>query len=163
MSRRRKPVGLVALVGTGPGDPGLLTVRAVEALRSADVVAADTELFGDLINEYAPGAEVVDARVADAELAKSLVRVAKEGRRVLHVGTDDPLLTETDFATAIARGGVPFEVVPGITTALGVPTYAGIPLTDRRHHAYAVVDVGAGEPAWAALAGLDPVVVLGAG
>ena len=164
-SRTKKKFGTVTFVGGGPGDPGLLTVRAAELLADADVVVADVGRLGRLLDTRRPDADVVDTSGADsADLAKGYLAAAKDGRRVVRVFTGDPTLfcafaTEAD---ACAKAKVPFELVPGVSSVLAVPAYAGVPVTDKKTHAVHVVDAGpdAPEPDWPALAAAGGTVVL---
>jgi uroporphyrinogen III methyltransferase / synthase len=135
---RRKPVSEVSFVGAGPGDEGLLTLRAVERLARADVVVLDQVPREGLLARYCrPGVEVVDAgfgedgqpmtRVARAKL---LVRAARAGGYVVRL-MDGDVASFTGMADEIAgcrREGIPFELVPGVSAATAVPAYAGIPL-----------------------------------
>ncbi len=132
----------VFLVGAGPGRPELLTLRAVECLRRADLVLYD-RLVPPALLDHAPAAA---ARVCVAELAEhhperapriheTMIAAARAGRRVVRLKGGDPHLFGRggEEAEALRQAGVPFEVVPGVTAALGAAAYAGIPLTDRRH------------------------------
>lgn len=133
-------VGTVYLVGAGPGDPGLLTLRAVECLRQADLVLYDY-LANPTLVEYAPAtAELVrlghhngGPRLSPQEIIDTLVREALAGRTVVHLKGGDPSIFGRggDEAAAFRAAGVPFEIVPGITSGLALAAYAEIPLT---HH-----------------------------
>jgi len=182
-SPRRRPTGRVAasghvsFVGAGPGDPGLLTLRAVELLRAADVVIADRrETHAELVAQVRtapdgtalPEIEVVDAvggsdgtPLSAAARAKLLVKHARTGARVVRLLAGDPFSDATgpEEAQACRRSGVDFEVVPGVPTASAVPTYAGVPLTTRTHRAMAVVHVGDGKIDWSTY-GDDQTLVL---
>jgi uroporphyrinogen III methyltransferase / synthase len=126
----RQAAGRVAFIGAGPGDEGLLTVRAAELLAKADLVVADPELMAQLGKLASPEAEIVDvdALVQDPRL---LVKAAKAGQHVVRLVRGDPLLFghAAAEAAACAKARVPFEVVPGVPVATAVPAYAGIPLT----------------------------------
>ncbi len=125
-----KPAGRVAFVGAGPGDEGLLTVRAAELLARADLVVAGPELTARLSRLVRPGAATADAD-ALARDPRLLVKAAKAGQHVVRLFSGDPFLFGHAAAEAAvcAKARVPFEVVPGVTAATAVPAYAGIPLT----------------------------------
>jgi len=158
--------GWVSFVGSGPGDPDLLTVRAVDLLKQADVVVtespdhepmvrrllgmaeprdvADTE--GDEAPQEAPmfvdGGFGEDGQpLTHAARAKVVVRQAKGGRHVVRLMTGDPFLYASgpEEAQACAKAGLPFEIVPGVSSVSAVPAYAGIPLTTKNHREVAVV------------------------
>lgn len=132
--------GTVHLVGAGPGDPGLITVRATECLRQADLVLYDY-LANPTLVEYAPeGAELIRLGRHDKgrtltpdEITDVMVKAALEGRNVVRLKGGDPSIFARggDEADACRAAGVPFEIVPGITSGLATAAYAEIPLT---HH-----------------------------
>src|SRR5581483_11115322 len=131
----------VSLVGAGPGHPGLLTLRAVECLRRADLVPYDKPVPPALL-EHAPGAEKVcigdlttDHPRRHLPVHEAMVRAARAGKRVVRLKGGDPCLFGRggEEAEALRRAGVPFEIVPGVTAALGAAACAGIPLTHRLH------------------------------
>jgi len=138
---------VVSLVGAGPGHPGLLTLRAAERLRQADLVIYDKLVPIDLLAEHLPdGAE----RVCVADLVKchddrrasihdTIITAARQGRRVVRLKGGDPSLfgRAGEEAQALRAAGLEVEIVPGVTAALGAAAFAGIPLT-HRHHASAV-------------------------
>ena len=162
---RKKKTATVWLVGAGPADPGLLTVRAAEVLAEADVVVAHSTVHAPLLERLGEDVEVLDAASQDAEaLGKAVIAAAREGRSVVRLYAGDPFVgcRGSDFASALVKAKVPFEVVPGLSTALTVPAYAGIALTDRTHRAVTVVDLEADEPQWSKLvAASGTLVVLG--
>jgi uroporphyrin-III C-methyltransferase/precorrin-2 dehydrogenase/sirohydrochlorin ferrochelatase len=170
-------VGEIALVGAGPGDPGLITVRGRDLLRGAEVVVYDRLVHPKLLDEAPPDARLVFAGKACGVHALSqdaintlLIAEAREGRRVVRLKGGDPFVfgRGAEEALALAEAGIPFEVVPGVTSAVAVPAAAGIPLTHRGvASSFAVVtghpDGGGGSPPvqWGRLAGaVDTIVVL---
>ncbi|MDX6287423.1 MAG: uroporphyrinogen methyltransferase / synthase [Frankiales bacterium] len=166
--RKHKPAP-VAVVGAGPDEPGLLTLRGAELLAAADVVAAQSHRMSALLAHVRPDAEIIDTSegiMTDAELVKLLVRHARDGRRVVRLYDGDPFLGAggADLVLACNRGSVPVEVVPGVPTATAVPTYAGIPLTDAKHRQVLIVDPGPDTDAvdWSTAAVAPVVVVLNA-
>lgn len=149
--------GWVSFVGSGPGDPDLMTLRAVELLRQAEVVVTESpehvelvsRLLGTDVAQAAPGTpEVVDGGFGEdgqplthAARAKVVLKHAKKGRRVVRLMTGDPFLYASgpEEAQACAKAGLGFEIVPGVSSVGAVPAYAGIPLTTKDHREVAVV------------------------
>jgi uroporphyrin-III C-methyltransferase/precorrin-2 dehydrogenase/sirohydrochlorin ferrochelatase len=168
--------GFVSLVGAGPGDPELLTWRAVQRLRSADLVLHDG-LVPDAIVRLAANAEHVSvARRAGAKMMSQddvsdrMVTEAWEGQRVVRLKAGDPFVFGRggEEAAALARAGVPFEIVPGVTSAIAGPALAGIPVTQRDVASAFLVVTGHAEASYGPILGrLAPgsatVVVLMAG
>ncbi|MCC6830991.1 MAG: uroporphyrinogen-III C-methyltransferase [Thermoleophilia bacterium] len=133
-------MGHVALVGAGPGDPGLLTVRGRELLGSAEAVVLDRLGTAQLIPFINPSARLVDAGKAPGRQAltqdqtnRTLVDLAREGLRVVRLKGGDPFVFGRggEEAIALRDAGIPYEVVPGITSSIAAPAYAGIPVTHR--------------------------------
>jgi uroporphyrinogen III methyltransferase/synthase len=165
---KKKPVGTVAFVGAGPGDPDLLTMRAVEALRGADVVVVDQDASRAAAASYAPAdVEIVDAScgqdgqpLTHAARAKIVTTAAKKGGHVVRLMDGDPILFHgfAEEAVACEKNGIPFEVVPGASSVTAVPAYAGIPLTTSKSKAVHVVTMAETKPDWSAHA--DPQVSL---
>ncbi len=133
-------LGRVFLVGAGPGDPGLLTLRAAEVLRRADVLLYDA-LASDAIVALAPpacerifvGKRRGDRAMAPDEIEALTIAKAREGRNVVRLKGGDPFVFGRggEEAEALHAAGISFEIVPGISSALAVPAYAGIPVTHR--------------------------------
>ena len=133
-------IGGVALVGGGPGDPGLITVLGRRLLAEADVVVADKLAPRALLAELDPDVEVIDAgkaphahNLTQDEINALIVSRALAGQRVVRLKGGDPFVFGRggEEALACVRAGVPFRVVPGVTSAVAVPAYAGIPVTHR--------------------------------
>jgi len=139
--RRGAPAGRVYLVGAGPGDPGLLTLRGRRCLTAADVVVYDYLANPELLRFARPEAARVfcgkhggAARLlSQQEINQLLVEHARAGRIVVRLKGGDPFIFGRggEEAQALVSAGIPFEVVPGVTSATAVPAYAGIPLTHR--------------------------------
>jgi uroporphyrin-III C-methyltransferase/precorrin-2 dehydrogenase/sirohydrochlorin ferrochelatase len=142
LAERTRPLGTVALVGAGPGDPGLLTLRALRVLNEADVILHD-RLVSDAVLDLARrdaerievGKQAGNHHVSQEQIHELLLRHARAGRRVVRLKGGDPFIfgrggEEMEFLRANA---VPYEVVPGITAALACAAYAGVPLTHRDH------------------------------
>lgn len=132
--------GRVALVGAGPGDPELLTFKAAERLRAADVVLHDALANPVLLERFAPQAEWIDVGkhkgscvLTQGQINAALVEQARRGRRVVRLKGGDPCLfgRAGEEARALAEAGIPYEIVPGVSSLSAVPTAAGIPVTDR--------------------------------
>ena len=165
----------VYLVGAGPGDPGLLTVRGDEVLRRADVVIFDRLSVASLLDLAPPGAERINVgkhpghpTVPQEQINELLVEHGRAGRTVVRLKGGDPFVFARggEEALALMAAGVPFEVVPGITSAIGVPAYAGIPVTMRHSSELFTVVTGhedpdkGGELDWEAVARLGGTIVV---
>ena len=133
-------LGVVSLVGAGPGDPGLITVKGLQRLREADVVAYDRLVDRRLLNEVRENAELIDVGKRAGEggagqrsIHTVLIDKAHEGKRVVRLKGGDPFVFGRggEEAQVLAMAGIPFEVVPGVSSAVAAPAYAGIPLTHR--------------------------------
>jgi uroporphyrin-III C-methyltransferase len=166
--------GRVSIVGAGPGDPGLLTVRGRELLRSADAVVHDRLVSPEIValarraTRYDVGKLPGRAGAQQAVIEALLVDLALTGQHVVRLKGGDPFVfgrsgSELD---ALVDAGIPFEIVPGVSSAIAAPAYAGVPVTDRRY-AGAVVIVTATQAAddpvpvdWSAIAKVPTVVVL---
>ncbi|MFC1587599.1 siroheme synthase CysG [Planctomycetota bacterium] len=134
--------GMVYLVGAGPGDPGLLTVKAAECLRKADTVLYDAMANPLLLETFCPETEQIDVskrkdkrRKTQEEINNLLVQKAREGKTVVRLKGGDPLVFGRggEEATVLKKAGISFEIVPGVSSVAAVPAYAGIPITDRRY------------------------------
>ena len=170
-------VGKVCLVGAGPGDPGLITQKGLECLALADVVIYDHLLDERLLDSAPPGVERIyvgkqagkHAREQD-EINQLLVDKANEGKSVVRLKGGDPFVLGrgSEEAEVLKNNGIPFEVVPGISSAIAVPAYAGIPVTHRGLASSFAVVTGHEDPskptsslAWEKLAtGVDTLVFL---
>jgi uroporphyrin-III C-methyltransferase len=165
--------GVVYIVGAGPGDPELITVRGRRMLRRSDVVVYDRLVHPALVRRARAGAEriFVGKRpghgVRQDAINALLIDRARRGLRVTRLKGGDPFVFGRggEEAEALRAAGVRFEIVPGITSAVAVPAYAGIPVTHRRlGSAFAVVTghecAGASDLDWAALARIPTLVVL---
>ena len=161
--QRDEQSGLVSLVGAGPGDPELLTLRAVQRLQAADVVVHDRLVGLRVLEHAAPGAECIDVGKTpggggptQTEINALLVELGRQGRRVVRLKGGDPFVFGRggEEALALSRAGVPFEIVPGISSALAAPAAAGIPVTHRGLSASLTVVNGhdADQHDWSALA-----------
>ncbi len=168
MSARR---GTVYLVGAGPGDPGLITARGLELLVHAEVVVFDRLVDSRLLDRASEYAEMVDvgksrgdAPVGQDEINAILADRARSGALVVRLKGGDPFLFGRggEEALALAEAGVPFEVVPGVTSALAAPAYAGIPVTHRGASSSLTVTTGSSAAGGAGqtAAGEGTVVVL---
>ena len=167
----------VHLIGAGPGDPGLITVRGLKLVQQAEVVIYDRLVHPDIVQE-APadalriyvGKETGLHFVAQEKINELLVHYGHQGLRVVRLKGGDPFVFGRggEEAQALVAAGIPFEVVPGVSSAVAVPAYAGIPVTHRKVASSFAVITGHGEGNkdltridWAALANaVDTLVVL---
>lgn len=167
--------GSVWLVGAGPGEPGLLTLLALHALRSADVVVYDALVDSRILDLAPPDAQRIHAgkrggkpSPSQPDISDRLVRLARAGKRVLRLKGGDPFVFGRggEEALALVAAGIPFRVVPGISAGIGGLAYAGIPVTHRDSNSAVTFVTGHntnGEVPdgldWAALARGSPVLV----
>lgn len=147
--------GRVSLVGAGPGDPGLITVRGLERLRSADVIVYDRLVDPRLLDEAREGAELIDAgkapgnvRLTQEQINSVLVEKATAGFSVCRLKGGDPFVFGRggEEALALVEAGIPWEVIPGVTSATAAAAYAGIPVTQRGVATSFAVVTGTEEP-----------------
>ncbi len=166
----------VYLVGAGPGDPGLITVRGLDLLQRAEVVVYDRLAAPELLAEAPVGALLINAGKApgihsmrQGEIDATLVEHGLAGRLVVRLKGGDPFVFGRggEEAEALAAAGVPFEVVPGVTSAVAVPAYAGIPVTHRGLATHVTIVTGHEDPTredagldWGALARAGGTIVL---
>ncbi len=168
---------LVYLIGAGPGDVGLITVKGLDCIRRADVIVYDHLIDERLLGEAPPTAEIIYAgksfkahAMEQHEINQLLVDKAHEGKTVVRLKGADPLVLGRggEEAEALAAESIPFEIVPGISSAIGVPAYAGIPVTHRGIASSFAVVTGHEDPGkpessinWANLAtGVDTLIFL---
>jgi len=170
-----KDAGKVYLVGAGPGDPGLITVKGVKLLQEADVIVYDHLVDERLLAYGKPEAELLyvgkhEHRLPQEEINRFLVERARAGKRVVRLKGGDPFIFGRggEEAEALASAGIPFEMVPGVTSGIAVPAYAGIPLTHRDFASSVAFLTGHEDPtketsriAWDRIAtGIDTLVIL---
>ena len=167
--------GWVWLAGAGPGDPGLITVLGAHAIQSADVILYDALIDTALLKLARPGVERIYAgkragvkSCRQSDISRTLVSLAKKGKRVLRLKGGDPFVFGRggEEALALARAGVPFRIVPGVTAGIGGLAYAGIPVTHRDTNHAVTFLTGHGADGklpdfdWDALARGSPTLVL---
>lgn len=167
--------GTVSLVGAGPGDPGLITVAGLARLRVADAVVYDRLVGQRLLTEAREGAQLIDvgkgrgtARMKQSEINDLLISLAREGKTVCRLKGGDPFVFGRggEEALALSEAAIPWEVVPGISSALAAPAYAGIPVTQRGMAASVTIVTGSEDPSkadsqidWDALAATPGTLV----
>src|SRR5213594_2794303 len=149
--------GKVYLVGAGPGDPGLVTLRAKECIENADVIVYDHLANPEMLSWAREDAEIIyagkepgeDQNLGQREINALLIEKAGEGKQVVRLKGGDPFVfgRGAEEAQAIAEAGIPFEIVPGITSAIAGPAYAGIPMTHRAHNSHVTFFTGHEDPA----------------
>jgi uroporphyrinogen III methyltransferase/synthase len=185
-----RPIRWVSFVGAGPGDPDLLTVRAVDLLRQAEIVVTELPEHEDLVrgllglpapaeadpdaeptDELPPGPLFIDGGFGEdgqplthAARAKVVTRQARTGRRVVRLMAGDPFLYASgpEEAQACAKAGIGFEIVPGVSSVNAVPAYAGIPLTTKNHREVSVVSCSGAAVDWSEYVDRPTLVLLSA-
>lgn len=168
--------GKVYLVGAGPADPDLITVKGLRCLRIADVVVYDSLVSPQLLEEVRPRAECIYVGkrpghhcMKQEQINALLIHYAQQGHIVVRLKGGDPFVFGRggEEALALALAGIPFEIVPGVSSAIAVPAYAGIPVTHRHLASSVTIVTGHEDTAhtashvnWEALAKLDGTLVI---
>src|SRR5438094_5431613 len=155
MTKSTKQNGTVYLVGGGPGDLGLVTLRAKECIENADVIVYDHLANPEMLGWARDDAEIIYAGKepgesrTQQEINALLIDKAHEGKQVVRLKGGDPFVfgPGAEEAQAIAGAGVPSQIVPGLTSAIAGPTYAGIPMTHRAHNSHVTFFTGHEDPA----------------
>ncbi|NIO27722.1 MAG: uroporphyrinogen-III C-methyltransferase [Candidatus Latescibacteria bacterium] len=170
------PQGRVFLVGAGPGDPELITLRGVRALQQADIVLYDRLVSKEILGHAQPDAELVyvgkrcgSHSVPQEEINRRLVDYARRGKHVVRLKNGDPFVFGRggEEADALAEAGIPFEVIPGVTAAVAAGACCGLPLTKRSVSSCVTLVTGHEDPTkdqsdinWAALACTKGTIVI---
>jgi len=156
MSKTKTTPGICYLVGAGPGDPGLLTLRGKECIELADVLVYDYLSNAELLRFAKPGAEKIyvgkkarNHALSQKEINRLIVEKALAGKTVTRLKGGDPVLfgRGAEEAQELADAGIAFEIVPGVTSAIAGPAYAGIPVTHRSHASQVTIFTGHEDPA----------------
>ena len=169
-------MGKVYLVGAGPGDPGLITIKGLKCIKKADVLVYDRLVSRRLLDYAKPACKLIyagkdpDKHAVDQKLINdTLIDYARQGLTVIRLKGGDPFVFGRggEEAAVLALGEVPFEIVPGVTSAAAVPAYAGIPLTYRNKNSSLAIITGNEDPEkassqipWAQLTNIGTLVVL---
>ncbi|HEY0615908.1 MAG TPA: uroporphyrinogen-III C-methyltransferase [Candidatus Elarobacter sp.] len=152
---RGDTTGKVWLVGAGPGDPGLLTLKGARALAQCDTLVYDYLASEAIVNLAAPDCEKIyvgkkagEHTLSQDEITALIVRLGRDGKKVVRLKGGDVFVFARggEEAQALAEAGVPFEIVPGITSAIAAPAYAGIPVTHRAHNTSFTIATGHEDP-----------------
>jgi uroporphyrinogen III methyltransferase/synthase len=150
-----QPRGKVSLVGAGPGDPGLLTLKAARAIANCDVLVYDYLAAAPIVALAPPDCEKIYVgkkagahTLPQEEITKLIVRLGKEGKRVVRLKGGDVFVFARggEEAEELRDAGIPFEIIPGITSAIAAPAYAGIPVTHRDHNTSFTIATGHEDP-----------------
>jgi uroporphyrinogen III methyltransferase / synthase len=168
--------GKVYIIGAGPGDPGLITLRGAACIREADVIIYDHLVGPEILRHAGAKARLIyagkqggDHTLSQDEINRRLVEEAGQGAVVARLKGGDPFIFGRggEEAEVLREAGISFEIVPGVTSAIAVPAYAGIPLTHRSHTSTVAFVTGHEDPTkgesdidWAALAGIGTLVFL---
>jgi uroporphyrin-III C-methyltransferase len=164
-------LGFVHLVGAGPGDPGLLTLRAAELIGRAQVIVHDRLIHPDVLRLTRGPTRIVDvgkegggAHTEQESINRLLIRHARQGREVVRLKGGDPFVFGRggEEALALAAAGIPFDVVPGVSSGVAVPGLVGIPVTHRYLAAsvtFATARCAGQQPRWTELASADTLVL----
>ncbi|MEN6318686.1 MAG: uroporphyrinogen-III C-methyltransferase [Syntrophaceae bacterium] len=168
--------GKVYIIGAGPGDPGLITVKGLRCLKEADVIIYDHLVNEEIIRQAKASSRLIYAgkkggahTLPQEEINRLLVEEAQEGNVVARVKGGDPFIFGRggEEAETLARAGIPFEIIPGVSSAVAVPAYAGIPLTHRGYTSTLAFVTGHEDPTkdesdidWKTLAGIGTIVFL---
>ncbi|MPZ62200.1 MAG: bifunctional uroporphyrinogen-III C-methyltransferase/uroporphyrinogen-III synthase [Propionibacteriales bacterium] len=166
-------MGHVAFVGTGPGAASLLTLRAAELIRSAEVIITESDEHRELVRAVCPGfgGEFVDGGfdqdgepLTQASRGRLVVRHAKNAENVVRLLTGDPWMYTAgpEEASACIKAGIAIDVVPGVSPVTGIPAYAGVPLTSRAHQEVSVVNAAESKVDWSQYGGPATLVLLSA-
>src|SRR5271155_5025955 len=149
--------GRVFLVGAGPGAPDLITVRGAELIRSAEVIVYDNLVAFATLQLARDDAELIFAgkkgggngNIPQQEINRILIEHSRQGRRVVRLKGGDPFIFGRggEEAEALRAAGIEYEIVPGVTSAIAVPAFAGIPLTHRDHGSFVTILTGHLDPA----------------
>lgn len=170
--------GRVYICGAGPGDSGLITVRAMELVKTCDVILYDRLVGQGIVDQFPKGAEKVyvgravgDPTTHQKRTNELMVKYAKKGKSVLRLKGGDPFIfgRGAEEAEYLLKHGIEFEIIPGITSAIASPAYAGIPLTHRQYSSSVAIvtghegedNKGSAPVDWKKMAGaVDTIVVL---
>jgi uroporphyrin-III C-methyltransferase len=167
-------MGKVYIVGAGPGDPDLLTIKGLRCIQNADIILYDRLVNKSLLDEAKPNATLVycgklpnNHTMKQEEINHLLVKYGKEGKTVTRLKGGDPFIfgRGAEEAEALAKSGIPFEIVPGITAGIAAPAYAGIPITHRELGSSFAVVTGHGSQGksnvdWGSLSkGIDTLMI----
>lgn len=173
---KAEKTGKVYIIGAGPGDPGLITVKGLQCIREADVLIYDHLVSEEILSRAGEAVRMIyagkqggDHTLTQDEINRRLVEEAGQGKIVARVKGGDPFIFGRggEEAEVLAGAGIPFEIVPGVTSAIAVPSYAGIPLTHRGYTSSVAFVTGHEDPSkeqsdidWGALARIGTVVFL---